>query len=122
MCIPSVSKRIRVLSVIVPDGYGSVLVSFRLETDKFLCQSGDRKYLENNGSWYGIFSTGILLPCSVYIFGRFRLVPVDERLKFAGKSIDSCSILLDPVAGIIDLVSYFIGQLSKNSFRSIYSI
>jgi hypothetical protein len=26
------------------------------------------------------------------------------------------------VAGIIDLVSYFIGQLSKNSFRSIYSI
>jgi hypothetical protein len=111
-----------VISVIVPGGYGSVLVSFRLETDKFLCQSDDRKYLENNGSWYGIFSTRILLPCSVYIFGRFRLVPAGERLKFVGKNIDSCSILLDPMARIIDLVSYFIGQLSENSFSSIYSI
>jgi hypothetical protein len=41
-----------------PGRYGSVPVSFRLETDEFLCQSGDEKNLENNGFRYRMFSSG----------------------------------------------------------------
>ncbi len=48
-------------------------------------------------------SENFSLGCSVYMSSRFRLVLAGKQREFAEKSTDSCSILWDPLAEIIDL-------------------
>jgi hypothetical protein len=76
---------------------------FQQETVKFLLRSSDGKFLEQGASRYGKITAGILLPCSVYISGRFLCDPAWKRSESTEKITVSDRILQDSVTDIIDL-------------------
>jgi hypothetical protein len=87
----------------IPVGYEYHSTDFQKDTVMFPSDSGSWKMLENYCSGYGEIRTGILLPCSECISRRFHCFPAWIRPECTGINIASCSILADPVEGIIDL-------------------
>ncbi len=77
---------------------------FQQNTVKFFLPSGDGKLLEEVSFRCSNIPTGLLLPCAMYISGRFLRDSAWKRPVLIGKITVSDRILWDPVAGIIDLV------------------